>query len=289
LLSEVTTTWNQEITVPAGNDGPIWCEIEISPSLWGYVRQGIYRPPTALLLTTEDNGTTTGYRITPQAGRSGFLVAPHLLSNHDIARFQREGLGFRRLETLRFEPETRGFAGVDAPIVVRFFEVAPLTQNSEVVSADTAVLFRTFSHLPTRHEAMYAIANITEADREVVSAHPPSVIEFDRPSGSERLTGRFAFFSNAYGEERISDGVTFRVLWRDARGNPSPLMERTLYPATKWQDRQVQPFDITLPPGAGKVTLETDPGPAFDLSYDWVYWQDVKFEPAAEPRPTQDD
>ena len=282
LLEEKTVTWGQEIAVPAASPlQPIWCEIDLPATWWGRLRSTVL-PPTALYVqTTDSTGFQMRYRYLPDAGRAGFLVSPHLLSNFDLLNFQTEAAPLRLTKFTLTGPDDDAPAGFPSTFTVRFHRLPAFTRNPDISNLASDTLFRSFSQAPSRYEAFYQLAELMEHDQPVVAVHPPSMLEFRVTSGAGRLTGRYGFFESALNATEGSDGVAFRIQWIGPDGRSATLMEQFLEPVTDAAHRAAQSFDIALPAGPGLVRLFTDPGPTFDLAFDWVYWQEIAFiEPA---------
>ena len=284
LISELTATWDEEISIPSDTSAPIWCEIDVKPSLVGRVKGLLYKPQELRIHAMDKEGNSMGYRYLPSAGRIGFLVAPHLVSNHDLIALQTNDAP-NRLQSLRLLPgDNSSGADFRKTFAVSFYRVAPMTRNRSLIPPDPQVTFGSFSDMPLRYEALYAIAELEEKGGKVVAAHPPSELEFQRPAAALRLSGGFGFFASAFAQDtQITDGVGFLIDWFDADGNRRILLERFLNPSNIESDKEEQKFDLLLPDGPGVVRLRTTPGPGYDLSFDWVYWRDVKFTPSRSP------
>ncbi len=283
LIAETEASWGESVVVPDDADGPIWCEVALAPNLLGRLKTTLYKPESLRIQVNDSSGFSMTYRYLASTGAVGFLVAPHLVSNFDLLQAQRT-VDAPQIKDFRLLPAD-GATTADYPdrFTVRFLRLPPFAKNPDITGTDRETLFRSFSQLPVRYEAFYQIAELPEYDQPVVSVHPPGLLEFRRPESATRLTGKFAFFLTALAEGNASDGVRFVIEWKGADGEHRTLFDRTLEPTRVPADRTVQSFDVALPPGPGLVRMITDPGPSFDLSYDWVYWQDISFTDGTEP------
>lgn len=112
-------------------------------------------------------------------------------------------------------------------------------------------------------------------------AHAPSRLVY-RVDGTVRaLRGGYGIRPGAYaaGNPGPTDGATFQVRWVPEGGAPILLLNRTLQPAARDDDRGVQSLRFELPPHAGgTLELLIGPGPAGNPASDWTFWSDLAFE-----------
>jgi hypothetical protein len=74
-LSETTARFDQPISPPSSAD-PLWCTIEVEPTLLGRVVKTLWKMPPIRMHVELRDGTTKNYRFVPIAGRAGFVLSP---------------------------------------------------------------------------------------------------------------------------------------------------------------------------------------------------------------------
>lgn len=75
----------QRITLPHTDD-PLWLEVSMRPSLTGYVRRWLLRPPVVRLALWGSDGTLMARRRAPASMlESGFLLSPFILNHSDLS------------------------------------------------------------------------------------------------------------------------------------------------------------------------------------------------------------
>ena len=279
-LSTATVGFGEAVSVPADGEHPIWAEVDVRPSLLGRIRSFLYKAPIVQMRVTEEGqAAPKDYRIIPGMARTGFLLYPHFTSGGSIEDFQRMGRTPRvQSFSIEMPPAQRKY--FRRGITVRFSRLAPLPRNDKAVASQVAERkFRVFDRPPTSAAALYPITLMTEGTTEVISAHPPSTLEFNVDFPAERVRGRFGLSQSAYTPPNQTDGVEFVLEWISADGSTRRLFERILAPSAAEADRGLQDFDVALPPGGGRLVLRTTPGPNNDLSFDWAFWTGVDFLP----------
>ena len=117
-----------------------------------------------------------------------------------------------------------------------------------------------------------------EDGKEVLLAHPPCDLEFSIDRSVRRVSGKFGMITRAYTDGHLTDGAEFIIDWLDQEGHTTRLFSRYLQPLTVAADRGEQKFNFFLPTSGGRLDLRTTVGPNDNISYDWAYWTDVKFE-----------
>jgi hypothetical protein len=279
-LSSSTLQFGERFTVPAVGETPVWCELDIQPSLLGRVRGFFYKPPLLKIAISDGSAFTTGYRLVRGMARAGFLLYPHFTSNLNIRQFESEHGGpAPRINwfTIELDPALRRY--FKPGIGVRLYTLPPFPRALAKESVRPEIRYRVFSQVPTVVNAPYPTDILLENNKEVLLAHPPSSIEFDVAAQNRHVTGKFGLIANAYTKGNTTDGAEFIIEWVNSQGEVSRLFQRLLQPLTVTGDRGEQSFDFYSPPGGGRLILRTNGGPNGNLSFDWTYWTDVKFAP----------
>ncbi len=277
-LSSATLKFGERLVMPSLGDTPIWCELDLRPSLLGRLRDFVYKPPTPMLAVADGSSVVNSYRIVPGMARAGFLVYPHFTGNYGIKAFERGGPGPRITAfSVELDPALRRYFQSD--IHVRFFTLPPFPRAHGEDAVAPEVRYRVFSQVPSVVNAPFPTDILVENHKEVLLAHPPSSIEFELAPANRHATGHFGLVANAYTNGNTTDGAEFIIEWINAKGEVSRVFYRLLKPLTVPGDRGEQSFDFVVPPGGGRLVLRTTPGPDENIAFDWTYWTDVKFAP----------
>jgi hypothetical protein len=278
-LDSATITFGQTFQVPKHGEDPIWAEVEIRPSLLGRLRAFLYKAPLLNIKVTDDGNSKHSYRLIRDMARTGFLLHPYFDSNYAVERYER-GNDPPRVASFSIELPREQRKYFQRDILVRLSTLKPFPRATgpepqELVRAK----FRMFNRIPDSVNALYPTTVLIEDNYEVLSAHPPSAIEFNMDVSATRVSGRFGLLASSYKLPNHTDGAEFILEWAANSGGATRLFYRLLQPATVEADRGFQSFDVELPKGGGRLILRTTPGPANDRSFDWAFWTDVKFTP----------
>ncbi|MBS0662186.1 MAG: hypothetical protein JSR48_02905 [Verrucomicrobia bacterium] len=278
LLSSTEVKFGEQVKSPILGDTPVWCELEIRPSLLGRIRDLLYKPPQLKLAVSDGTDQQSTYRLVGNMARAGFLLYPHFTNTYNVRAFQGGGTGPRIFWfAVELDPAMRKFF---APTIgVKIYRLPPFERSRGQENSRPEIRYRTFSQPPVNVSAPYPTDILIEDNREVLLAHPPSKIEFDLDRHARHITGKFGLVKNAYSNGNTTDGVVFTIEWVNSRGEVSTEFERYLRPLTIPKDRGAQSFDLTLPESGGHLIFRTGPGPANDIAFDWAYWSEVKFSP----------
>jgi hypothetical protein len=140
-----TVRWNEDIEVPADLAGPVWCRIQIKPSLPGRLASILYRLPEIHLKTSVgyDRNDDRTFRLLPGAAGSGFLIIPLVESREDLVRLwqwadQSEPHHAGREDGFRFDRRSFAIAVEDGSellfkpdISVEFFQLTRSGDHSD--------------------------------------------------------------------------------------------------------------------------------------------------------------
>ena len=278
LLRSEVIRFGDTVTAPDLGDSPVWCEVEIAPSLLGRLRTFFYKPPEIRFDVTDGGGNPATFRMVRERARAGFLIYPHITSNYNVVKYQEGEPGPRIARfTPLMPPGQRKYFGRD--IQVRFYQLPPFSRAMRVLEKPPEIRFRVFNQVPISASSEVPTAITPEGGKEVLFAHPPSTLEFLVSPATRRLKGGYGFIARAYQDGNATDGAEFIIEWVDRGGKTTQLSHRLLRPVTVTADRGEQAFDLALPAGGGRLLLRITPGPANNLSFDWTYWTDVVFSP----------
>jgi hypothetical protein len=87
LLKEGTILSGEKLPLPSAPGNALWLELDLKPSLFGRLRQFLYKPQQTrfIVWNQSDPATPLSYRAPAPMLSAGFLVSPLLLSTQDIA------------------------------------------------------------------------------------------------------------------------------------------------------------------------------------------------------------
>ena len=271
-LSSTRVAFAQAVAVPTHGDDPIWGEVEVRPSLLGRLRAFLYKAPILTIKVADSANNQNTYRLIRDMARTGFLLYPHFTNNYHVERFE-GGDAPTRVTQFSVELPEDDRKYFQSEIEVRFSTLQPFPHTAAAPSQElTQARFRMFDRAPMSVNALYAATPLLEDGHEVLSAHPPSAIEFNVDFPATRVIGRFGLAAASYTPPNATDGVEFTLDWSGADGRSTRLFTRLIQPATVPADRGFQGFDVALPQNGGRLILRTNPGPNNDLSFDWAFW-----------------
>ncbi len=279
LLSTSKVRFGYIIKAADVGDAPVWCELDVRPSLLGRLRTFFYKPPVLHLSVTDGGGNKATFRLVRGQAQTGFLVYPHFMSNFNVVKFEEGGPGPRIAQlSVELPAEYRKYYQRD--IGVRFYQLPPFPRSMKKAGdRPDEVRYRLFSQIPTNVTTPYPPEVMQENGKDVMLTHPPSTLEFAIAPTTHHLRGNFGFISRAYEDANGTDGAEFIIEWIDATERPRTLFRRLLRPRDVPEDRGEQEFKIDLPIGPGRLLMRTTAGPADNIAFDWTYWTDVKFSP----------
>lgn len=254
----------------------LWAEIDLRPSLLGRLRAFFYKPPMVRLRLEDTHGNVSEYRLPPPQAATGFIINPVV---EDLLSFLRFAGGnperrIRSLTVLVARGDRRYFAG-SARCTVSAIP-AP-TSGREYFSDAARRRFYMFKSVPLAFTSHTEPSDTVVDGRPVMVFHAPSELTFDIPAGAREFTGAYGFVPGAYTNGGNTDGAGFLVTWQI--GNEEQiLVERTLEPVKRLNDRGFQEFSVPLPdrPG-GQVRLRIMPGNAGNFAWDWTFWTGLEF------------
>lgn len=276
VLKTVPVKIGETIPAPDLGDTPVWCEIDVRPTLLGRLRTFFYKPPVLRLAVTDGGATTTTFRLVAGQAQTGFLAYPHFTSNYNVGKYQEGEHGPRIAKlALVLPPEDRKYYRASSD--VRFYKLPPFPRSGKRSEKPPEVRYRVFNLIPTSVNAPFPPEITVEGGKEVLFTHPPATLEFRPTPTQHHVSGKFGVISRAYSDGNTTDGAEFIAEWVDSAGKTRQLLNRNLQPLKVAADRGEQEFEFQIPNGEGRLLLRITPGPAGNISFDWTYWTDVKF------------
>lgn len=91
-----------EVPVPDETEHALWLQVFAEPTKFGRFRALLFQPTELRLVTTDDQGSETSYRLLPKTSGEGFLIYPNVLNQGDFKAFL-EGRARKRLRSVRIE------------------------------------------------------------------------------------------------------------------------------------------------------------------------------------------
>jgi hypothetical protein len=277
-----------EVVDLSGLPGPYQTlALTFRPSLWGRLRNLIYRPPQVrILVSTDLEEKPASYRLIPSMAGGGFVINPLLTETDDVMDLYdyKHPVG-KKATSFSIACAVPGSYDDEIAVTIKSYP--------RLVGCELDPAFQNQLHYPmiktpfARAQAAEPLNVILCDGREVLRAHAPSALEFDVPARLKpsRATGKFGILPGAYGNpQNHTDGVQFAVEYVAPAKPPVVLFERFLNPQDKERDRAMQEFTVMLPPGEkGTVVLRASNPPGKTQHLDWSYWTDVDIEGADRP------
>ncbi len=274
LQREIKVHFNESVELGDLQQGNLWLAVKYRPSLLGWVRTLLYKPPlVSITVIGADNGTRT-FRIVGAMAEEGFLVNPLIESQFDLLRFI-SGLPGKRVTSLSIDISPSAQKFFRNAVELGFYSLPSLPPSEVQMSDYVGGLFRT---VPVSITSGFPIEPAKIETADVLLVHAPSEMIFDVGPRSSAVSGRFGFLAGAYSNDGKTDGAEFSISWL-AQNKVIPLFKRYLDPIRAIGDRDLQLFNLDLSNyGKGKLLFRTDPGPNHNLSWDWTVWSDIEIK-----------
>lgn len=268
--------WGEEISVPDGKGHPVWLQIEFHPTWLGRLRAFFYHASNPNLTITREGRKPCTFRILPTTSADGFFLTP-LVENHAQLASLMLGRGTNWPTSLRCDlakPTDRWFWRRPR---LHFSALTgmPLVHGDRL---DDFVEGRAVNLRPLSVRSDVAIDLTGAGKHALLFAHATSEVVLPVSPDLRRLTGGCGFMESAYLSGQ-TDGADFQVEARLVDGATVNLLQRSLQPITRAQDRGFQPFNLELPAGTVRLSLRITPGARGDTSWDWTYWGDLQLLP----------
>lgn len=129
-------------------------------------------------------------------------------------------------------------------------------------------------------DAQFGFAQVDEAGREVIFAHPPARLDFQLPRPYARLRGEIGLIAAAYAGSDRSSGARFVIDYEGPDGHRTVLWQRELDPQNVAADRGFVPFTVDLPADAqrARISLRTEARTGMPLTRAWAFWHNLHLE-----------
>jgi hypothetical protein len=75
-ICQTTIAFGSPLQLPGLEEGPIWAEVVVRPTIAGRMLTAAYKPPLIWMETVSPDGQKAKYRLAPDVAKSGFLLSP---------------------------------------------------------------------------------------------------------------------------------------------------------------------------------------------------------------------
>lgn len=201
------------------------------------------------------------------------LEAEPIAETNNMALYLRKDLHERALGILR----GNNYPGVRFNLV----RAAPPAGGKDEHDLDTpewrARLAAVFEPLPAVFRSVFAPAMSELEGKPILGTHAPNEISIRVPAGARHVRALGGLVPDAYANGHMTDGVVLQVINELPHGERRVLLERTVVPGERVEDRgdQLLKFDSESPL-RGSIVLRVDPGPSQSVNFDWAYWRSVR-------------
>ena len=229
----------EEVLVPPERSSAVWFQATLRPSRLGWLRAAAYKSALIDLVTVDDLGQRTAWRVVPRIAEAGFLLEPLLASGSDLAAFLRgRGRVWLRSLSLECPPDQAKFWG---ELRIRFYTLPDLRLQADprwegLIDAGIA------DGLPVSVVSEHPTEIFALGKGSAMLLHAKGEIVFDLPLKAGGFSGTFGIRREAYEGGGRTEGVDFLIegVWSD--GRRSTLWHRNLDPLHETGDRGPQRF-----------------------------------------------
>ena len=260
------------VEVPRLDKGGLMIAIQPVERIMGKLLALLYKQSSFELELKFADGTVDKSRFFPSLVSDGFLVLPPSITEPVLFLDAEHGFDIARMNPLtaiRVRPADLAATGF-LPTYRLAASSVVITGQSEYPHPEDAALL-----------ALVAGRVLESPDVRLLDgrllAHTPSKILAALPGG-KRLNGEIGFFDGAW-KDGNPQPVTFAISAMTPKG-PELLIEKTLDPKNRADDRGPQAFSVDLPKPAtpgGNVDLLFETRPA--TAWGWTYWSNFKMMP----------
>jgi len=143
-IGDLPVHFGEPVMLPATNHGPVWAELEISPSVLGSMASLFYKPPMLQIAVSLRVGHRPPFRLVPGMARSGFLLSPLIQNNGTFVRLASADAG-RSLDGLEVTSLTISAATqsgstrcYQSPMRLRLYQLEYIRQDLKELPAGAA-------------------------------------------------------------------------------------------------------------------------------------------------------
>ena len=260
---------------------PVWGKIDIRPNLIGKLTTAILRlPPINIEIETAD-GSISSYRTVGDVMNEGFLLSPVLSSRWDFMNFAAPNwqtkLASKQVEKFRIVAEGFNARRYPSKYQVSLSQLEFPRQNfTKVVGWQDW----TDNIVPIPLEGYLQRVNVDGTGEMGWMAYAPMKMAISLEGTEQKFSVNFGILKQAVIDgldEKLGDGVKFKIFALQSDGRQKLLFDRDLQPLKNKSDRGTQTVSIDISQmNISRLILETDEKK--DASFDWSYWFNLQLE-----------
>ncbi len=277
VVRETVVHFGQEVEVGDLAAAYQVAKVQLKYSRLGELRKALFKPPMVYIqLRTEDQQVFL-LRLTPATARAGFLLNPLLLDTDDVVKFYTSAKG-KRVASFCITTDEKGKQSYEDRIGITVASEPDLAPSATDAKTANRLRYPMMKTAPEKVVSSVAIVPIVCGGRQVLVVHPQGEIDFQVAAGPHRIRGQFGMLPDAY-EKGQTDGARFTVEWLPDDGAPSVLLERSLDPRSKPEDRGFKDLDLELTArGTGRLIFRTSARPGKTTNWGWSFWTGLDIE-----------
>ncbi len=277
ITNELNLAFGEWFDVPTTPE-PIWGKINFHPNVLGKLFTTALRLPALYMEIETADGIKTKYRTVSEVMNEGFLLSPVLSDRWDFLDLAvpnwQEKLAQKQVTRFRIISE-------DAnpwlyPPKYQFSLSTLKFSRQDFSQIPGWSTWSTFLVPKPINGGLQRVV-IDDHDRTGWMAHAPMKMLIDLNENKQRFAFSFGILEEGVAEaieEKIGDGVEFKINVLQFNGQEKTLFSRKLQPRSNAEDRGIQQASIDLKGvDTNKLFLETVPGK--DNQYDWSYWAEL--------------
>lgn len=272
----IHATLEESIELPRTNSALLWVSFDFEKTISGRIQEFFYKLPTPVLTIETSTGDFLHFNLPYKMARTPFLVSPIVVDKLDLISLLRKQkhTSLRRLR-ISMPSGTSGFRP-QVSINLWHEDIASLPEASPDLQKQAFPEFRT---PPLAFNTTFPPERRTLDGRGIVYLHAPASVVFRCNSGPGVLHLLYGILPEAYTSGK-TDGIGIRILLRSETTQETLLYEHWLQPRKHAADQGPQPLQIPFyAPADAVITIELNPGPVGDTSWDWSYLSGVEIIP----------
>jgi hypothetical protein len=277
VIREAVVRFDQEVEIGDLSAEYQVAKVQFKYTRLGQVRKALFKPPMVFIrLRTEDHQELR-FRLTPAVAQAGFLLNPLLLDMDDVVRLYTSAKG-KRVVSFCITTDDKGKQSYEDAIgiaVTSESDLAPTAADAETVNRLRYPMMKT---VPETVVSSVAVVPIACNGRNVLVVHPQGEVRFQVGAGTHRARGQFGMLPDAY-EKGHTDGARFTVEFLPDEGAPCVLLDQTLDPVNRPEDRGFKELDLELTAqGKGRLVFRTSSRPGKTMNWGWSFWTGLEIE-----------
>jgi len=246
------------------------------PNNLGRLRAILYKPALLNIVTTDIDGTCSGWRLIPRVAADGFILAPRLGDGGDMAALM-QGDAKTWVKSFHFEAPP-GQEEFWSYMDVEVFQIPSLPIRPGSPYNAWSVAAGIFDRPAISVSSAKPIA-VIDLPGKALFIHAPGEVVFAVPGSARHFRGGFGLRRGAYSDGGNTVGVEFSVDAEWSSGRRERIWDRFLDPVSSPGDRGTQHFELELPSELpARLILRTSVAPNGDDRWDWSYVSGLSFD-----------